>query len=108
MEGGVLGGTEAGLVGISEGTEKSRVRKEIESYFERKKYSFTGFSRYKKENLSSGTGLYLVEIFVEEWSNPMFALVTVSRAYPQGMIVLNAEQISTAVKILIEGLHEQF
>jgi hypothetical protein len=95
-------------LGQKEGTEKGRVRKEVEDYFERKKYTFKGFGRFKKGNISTGTGLYVIEIEVEEWSSPTYALVTVSRAYPQGMIVLNPEQITVAVKILIDGLDEAF
>lgn len=85
------------------------MKQALEEYFsKRPNYNLQGFGRYRKEQISRGTGLFLVEVFVEQRTEKYYALVTTSRARPQGIIVLNATQISTVVKMLIDGLDEEF
>jgi len=91
----------------SEKTEKRRVRERIREYYKVKEgYNFERFGKYEKINLGGRTGLYIVETIMIDHRN--YALVTVNRAFVQGIMILNSDQLSRIVKTLIDGLEKEF
>ena len=91
----------------SEGIEKTRVRERITEYFNTKQgYKFLKFGKFKKIKLGGATWLYIVEAEMEQGRD--IALVPVSRAFPQGIIILNSEQVASIVRALIDGLGTPF
>ena len=91
-----------------QGVEKTRVEEEVRRYFKGKDCTFKGLGRYDKKSLSRGTAVYVIEAKVEEWPAQHYAMVLVSRARVQGVIVLDAEEIQTVVGMLNDGLREEF
>ena len=93
----------------SEGIEKQRVRTKIEEYLGGKKqYDFQGFGNFEKIKLGGNTWIYIVEVEMKDWDNPNYALVPVIRAYPLGIVMMNALQITRVLEALINGLSEPF
>lgn len=56
--------------------------------------------------LGGGTWLYIVETVMADHRN--YALVPVNRAFVQGIMILNSDQLSRIVRTFIDGLEKEF
>jgi hypothetical protein len=91
----------------SDGKEKTRVREEIMKYYSSKQgYDFKRFGKFEKVKLGGNTWMYLVETIMTDGTN--YALVPVNRAFVQGIIILNSDQLAKIVKAFIDGLRNDF
>jgi hypothetical protein len=95
------------ILADSERPEKRNVREAIIEYFRTHQgYRFKEFGNFKKTKLGGNTWIYLVETKMEDGLN--LALVTVNRAFVQGIFILNSDQVAKIVKALIDGLEDPF
>ena len=86
--------------------ERNKVRTFIEEYFKRKSPKLSEISGHKKVLLGSAVSVYIVNVKVEGWDSPTYALVSVSHSFPQGMILLNSAQLDLVNRSMKDEIDE--
>jgi hypothetical protein len=87
--------------------ERIKVRSYNENYFKGIEPKLVSIRNHEKVMLSGKTGIYIVNVKVEGWGDHTYAFVTVAHSFPQGMIILNSDQVGLVIQRMIEGIDEE-
>lgn len=86
--------------------ERKKVQSFIEDYFKRKTPKLSEIGGHKRVLLGSAISVYIVNVIVEGWESPTYALVSVSHSFPQGMIILNSAQLDLVNQSMKDEIDE--